>query len=221
MNLLFYLSPTISRVMLSMIIYLDLTSPSDSSDLPETGGQPYVSVRSCFEWGLHMPCMLPPRRQSLTLPFHPYHISGGIFLLHFPQSFLHQTLSGILPYEARTFLTCSLSFLQPRPSVELNIQVINTCKSEIYHFTLFLSRRIPPQSDDTYGFLRVSHSRNPINIRIPLIFLFRIPTDFFVLRTLEILHNIRISQCSRIAFMLILWRVPKSLNHLCVNACGL
>ena len=29
---------------------------------------------------------------------------SGIFLLHYPQSRLHRTLSGILPYEARTFL---------------------------------------------------------------------------------------------------------------------
>jgi len=27
--------------------------------------------------------------------------------LHFPGSHLHRTLSGILPYEARTFLTCT------------------------------------------------------------------------------------------------------------------
>ena len=45
--------------------------------------------------------------------------AGGCFLLHFPGSHLHRTLSGILPFEARTFLTCSLSFLQPRPSVHL------------------------------------------------------------------------------------------------------
>ena len=36
---------------------------------------------------------------------------GGIFLLHFPWSRLHRTLSGILPCEARTFLTCGLSTL--------------------------------------------------------------------------------------------------------------
>ena len=45
--------------------------------------------------------------------------AGGCFLLHFPGSRLHRTLSGILPCEARTFLTCSLSSLQPRPSVHL------------------------------------------------------------------------------------------------------
>ena len=34
---------------------------------------------------------------------------GGLFLLHWPGSHLHRTLSGILPCEARTFLTCGLS----------------------------------------------------------------------------------------------------------------
>ena len=37
--------------------------------------------------------------------------TGGLFLLHWPGSHLHRTLSGILPYEARTFLTCGLSAL--------------------------------------------------------------------------------------------------------------
>ena len=37
--------------------------------------------------------------------------TGGSFLLHFPWSRLHRTLSGILPCEARTFLTCCLSAL--------------------------------------------------------------------------------------------------------------
>ena len=43
--------------------------------------------------------------------------SGGISLLHYPWSRLHRTLSGILPYEARTFLTCF--YKQPRSSVLL------------------------------------------------------------------------------------------------------
>ena len=37
--------------------------------------------------------------------------SGGLFLLHWPWSRLHRTLSGILPCEARTFLSCGLSTL--------------------------------------------------------------------------------------------------------------
>ena len=91
-----------------MFIYLDLLLPTGSSDLPETDGPPYASFWSCFEWGLHMPRQLPDGRWSLKPPFHPYqHIAGGIFLLHYPWSRLHRTLSGILPCEARTFLTTS------------------------------------------------------------------------------------------------------------------
>lgn len=39
---------------------------------------------------------------------------GGLFLLHWSGSHLHRTLSGILPCEARTFLVCTLSSVQPR-----------------------------------------------------------------------------------------------------------
>ena len=43
---------------------------------------------------------------ALTPPFHPYrNVSGGLFLLHFPGGHPRLTLSVILPYEARTFLT--------------------------------------------------------------------------------------------------------------------
>ena len=43
---------------------------------------------------------------ALTPPFHPYrNKSGGLFLLHFPGGHPRLTLSVILPYEARTFLT--------------------------------------------------------------------------------------------------------------------
>ena len=45
------------------------------------------------------------RRWALTSPFHPYRISGGLFLLHFPWSCLRRTLSVTLLCEARTFLT--------------------------------------------------------------------------------------------------------------------
>ena len=46
-----------------------------------------------------------------TLTFHK---EGGLFLLHWSGSHLHRTLSGILPFEARTFLVCTLSSVQPR-----------------------------------------------------------------------------------------------------------
>ena len=44
-----------------------------------------------------------------ALPTLPGSDPGGTFLLHYPWSHLHRTLSGILPCEARTFLTCCLS----------------------------------------------------------------------------------------------------------------
>ena len=51
----------------------------------------------------HFP--LPENRWSLTPPFHPYRPWTAVsFLLHFPGSHLHRTLSGTLPFEARTFL---------------------------------------------------------------------------------------------------------------------
>ena len=56
----------------------------------------------------------------------------GLFLLHCPWSRLRQTLSGILPCEARTFLSRSLSALRQRPSVLLERKVF-------YHEKFFLS----------------------------------------------------------------------------------
>ena len=50
--------------------------------------------------------------------------TGGIFLLHCPWSRLRQTLSGTLPCEARTFLSCGLSVSQQRPSVLLTTMVV-------------------------------------------------------------------------------------------------
>ena len=44
---------------------------------------------------------------------------GGTFLLHYPWSHLHRTLSGILPCEARTFLRRHLSACRPRSFILL------------------------------------------------------------------------------------------------------
>ena len=61
--------------------------------LPDSG---YARIRSCF---------------ATSAELSHDNLCGGIFLLHFPWSRLHRTLSGILPCEARTFLTCGLSTL--------------------------------------------------------------------------------------------------------------
>lgn len=100
-------SKTISRVMSRIIIYPVLLSPAGSSDLPENvTGSHMVFYSVLLRMGFT--CALSVTRKAVVsytaLPPLPEY-SGGIFLLHCPWSHLHQTLSGILPYEARTFLT--------------------------------------------------------------------------------------------------------------------
>ena len=102
-----------------MIIYPGAPSPAPSSDLPKSGpGRPMAfpppegGVWSCFGWGLQCPSCCHGGGSLLHCRFT---LTGGhrppavCFLLHFPGSHLHRTLSGILPCEARTFLTCALA----------------------------------------------------------------------------------------------------------------
>ena len=57
---------------------------------------------------------------ALTSPFHPYPAfrqsrnTGGFFLLHFPGGHPRRTLSVILPFDARTFLTVKPFGVLPR-----------------------------------------------------------------------------------------------------------
>ena len=67
-------------------------------------------------------------------------IPGGIFLLHWPWSRLHRMLSGILPCEARTFLTC------PKAAAI-------TCSTPITRFR----RSRPERREPFYALLIVSH----------------------------------------------------------------
>ena len=106
-------SRTISRVLSRMIIYLGRLLPAASSDLPEAGGPRHCFCSVLLRMGFTY--ALPVTRKAVVsytafppLPVRIYR-TGGLFLLHFPGSHLHRTLSGILPCEARTFLTCGLS----------------------------------------------------------------------------------------------------------------
>ena len=67
------LSKTISRVM-SLNGHLSRPAVAGRLKQPtrEQTGRLMLSVRSCFEWGLHGPLLLPGERWSLTPPFHPY-----------------------------------------------------------------------------------------------------------------------------------------------------
>ena len=101
----------ISRVLYMTIIYLVRLSPAASSDLPESRSGKSVAFYSVLlRMGFtYAPSVTGRAVVSYTalppLPGKP----GGTFLLHYPWSRLHRTLSGILPCEARTFLTCPLS----------------------------------------------------------------------------------------------------------------
>ena len=72
-------------------------------------GYPIVLLGPCFRWGLQSPSCrqdggkLLPCLSTLTRK------AGGLFLLHCPWSRLRRPLTGTLPYEARTFLTCITS----------------------------------------------------------------------------------------------------------------
>ncbi len=96
----------VSRVLSWMVIYLDLPSPAGSIDLP--GSRRAASSPCLVFLRMGFTCARPVTGTAVVsytaispLPDK----SGGIFLLHFPSRFRDRTLSGILPYEARTFLS--------------------------------------------------------------------------------------------------------------------
>ena len=118
-----------------MIIYLGLPLPTASSDLP--GSRPGRPVASA------LPRLLGLASNGVYTAPHCYQtggsllhclftltINGGYFLLHFPGSHLHRTLSGILPCEARTFLTRMIT-MRPRSFVLL---VFYAIESPCFHF---------------------------------------------------------------------------------------
>ena len=101
-----------------MIIYLEQLLPAASSNLPKTNGPHYRLASVLLQMGFTCaPSVTRGAVVSYTaLPPLPGQnafalCSGGTFLLHWPWSRLHRTLSGILPCEARTFLSCGLSTL--------------------------------------------------------------------------------------------------------------
>ena len=97
-----------------MIIYLGWLLPATSSDLPKAGGprKRFCSVLLRMGFTYALPVTSEAVVSYTALPTLPHATTamcrvpcGGIFLLHYPWSRLHRTLSGILPCEARTFLT--------------------------------------------------------------------------------------------------------------------
>ena len=147
--------------MSGVIIYLGRLSPIASSDQPETSG-PHTFPFGLASDGVYRdPCCY---QQSGGLLHHLSTLTPacrcGIFLLHFPWSRLRQTLSGTLPFEARTFLSCILSVMQQRPSVLLRTSLLyhNFFRMSIppfWHFllSLYTFRQLPPINSRIMEFL--------------------------------------------------------------------
>ena len=110
------LSLSVSRVLSCTVIYLGLPSPISSSDVHgiPSDGQPYWRKPNLAASGVYMAyCVTTISVSSyLAFPSLPHVTCGGLFLLHYPWSRLHLTLSGTLSYAARTFLMTQRA---PRP----------------------------------------------------------------------------------------------------------
>ena len=114
-----------------MIIYLERLLPAVSSDPPENeSGKSICSLFGLASDGVYMATVVTNNTVVSYTAFPPLPLkSGGIFLLHYPWSHLHRTLSGILPYEARTFLTCQMA-------------AAIICLTSIFNY--YTSKQLPP-----------------------------------------------------------------------------
>ena len=124
--------------------------PATSSNLPKAGGprQRFVSV--LLRMGFTCAPSVTRRAVVSYTAFPPFlRFRSSLFLLHFPWSHLHRTLSGILPCEARTFLTCSLSSLQPRSFILLILYIL------LFHNSYTLNM-LPPINSRIMEFFAIS-----------------------------------------------------------------
>ena len=89
--------PTVSRVMsFKVVIYLGLLLPTASSVQPCAGG-PRTRILELASDGVYMATAVTSDTVVSYTAFPPLpEKSGGIFLLHYPWSYLHRPLAGIL-----------------------------------------------------------------------------------------------------------------------------
>ncbi len=100
------MSGPVSRVLLKMVIYLVLPSPASSTrPTRKLSGPPHSFLFGLASDGVYMCPSCYQQGGSLLHCHFTLTLSGGIFLLHWSWDRSRQTLSGILPCEARTFLT--------------------------------------------------------------------------------------------------------------------
>ena len=151
-----------------MIIYLGLTSPPASSDLP--GNRPGKSIAPCLVLlRMGFTYALPVTAEAVVsytaLPPLPavYTHRGGIFLLHWPWSRLHRTLSGILPCEARTFLTLPENTGKPRSFTTVAATYRNTSHPlfQVPICVFYTLKQLPPTNSRTMEFFGSSSVPTP------------------------------------------------------------
>ena len=89
-----------------VIIYLDHTLLHGSSNLPGAQRAASALLLGLASDGVYNALSVTSQAVSSYLAISPLPVKRAVyFLLHFPVSHLNRTLSGILPCEARTFLT--------------------------------------------------------------------------------------------------------------------
>ena len=123
---IYILSKTISRVM-SLNGHLSRPAVAGRLKQPtrEQTGRLMLSVRSCFEWGLHGPLLLPGERWSLTPPFHPYtyasvrRADAVYFCCTFPGVASARRYLASCPVKPGLSSPAAFRLLQQRPSVWL------------------------------------------------------------------------------------------------------
>lgn len=122
-----------------MVIYLVLVLPLKSSNLP------YRRLRAitfdpclfCSEWGLHV-TFSRLKVGSLLHCLSTLTNNGGLFLLHYPWSRLHWTLSSILLYGARTFLMPKHATIW---FTHYKVYYTTKCIKILYYFYIISERR--------------------------------------------------------------------------------
>ena len=113
------MSSTISRVLYQMIIFLDYMLPCSSPISPIGRDQPgsmtgrhTAPLFGLASDGVYTAFSVTSEAVVSYTAIPPLpHKAAVYFLLHFPWGHPHRTLSGILPCEARTFLTYDISVL--------------------------------------------------------------------------------------------------------------
>ncbi len=132
------MSKTISRVMCSMVIYLDLTLPSGSSDLPESMDGPPAFLFGLASNGVYRALSVTRQAVVSYTAFPPLPVKLAVY---FCCTFLGVTSTGRYPASCpmKPGLSSPAAFrhLQPRPSILLTVKTITFFFSFVKPIPLF------------------------------------------------------------------------------------